>query len=147
MARDPVDAAVPAQFSGLYVEACNVLDASPRASAAVSRHCLQHLLHECAKVKPGNLNGEIQEVLDSGSVPSHVADSLDAVRTIGNFAAHPIKSTSSGQVVDVEPGEAEWNLDTIQSLFDFYFVQPAKTAARRAALNQKLADAKKPLLK
>jgi hypothetical protein len=33
---------------------------------------------------------------------------LDAIRTIGNFAAHPIKSTSSGEIVDVEPGEAEW---------------------------------------
>jgi hypothetical protein len=29
------------------------------------------------------------------------------VRTIGNFAAHPIKSTSTGTIVDVEPGEAE----------------------------------------
>jgi len=93
------------------------------------------------------LDAETQQVLDSHSVPSHIADSLDAIRTVGNFAAHPIKSTSSGEVVDVEPGEAQWDLDTVEALLDFYFVQPAKTAARRAALNKKLADAKKPPLK
>jgi Domain of unknown function (DUF4145) len=147
LAREPVDKAVPNDFASLYVEACNTLEGSPRASAALSRHCLQHILRECAKVKHGNLDSEIQQVLDSKDLPSHIGDSLDAVRTLGNFAAHPIKSTSSGEVVNVEPGEAEWNVDTLLSLFDFYFVQPARTAARRAALNQKLSDARKPPLK
>ena len=146
-AREPLDKAVPNDFASLYVEACNTLESSPRASAALSRHCLQHILRECAKVKPGSLDSEIQQILDAKTVPSHITESLDAVRTIGNFAAHPIKSTSSGQVVDVETEETEWNLDTVLSLFDFYFVQPARTASRRAALNQKLADAKKPPLK
>jgi hypothetical protein len=50
------------------------------------------------------------------------------------------------EIVPVEPGEAEWNLDVLESLFDFYFVAPARTKARRDALNKKLADAgKKPL--
>jgi hypothetical protein len=108
---------------------------------------MQHILREKAKVKAPNLDQEIQRVLDGNMVPSHIADSLDAVRTVGNFAAHPIKSTSSGEVVDVEPGEAEWNLDTVEALFDFYFVQPAKIAVKREALNKKLADAGKPPLK
>jgi hypothetical protein len=145
--REPLDSAVPVEFSKDYIEACDVLDVSPKASAALSRRCLQHILRECAKVKKANLDNEIQQVLDSRAVPSHIADSLDAIRTVGNFAAHPIKSTSSGEVVDVEPGEAEWNLDTVEALFDFYFTQPAKTAARRDALNRKLTDAGKPPLK
>jgi hypothetical protein len=66
------------------------------------------------------------------------------VRQIGNFAAHPIKSTSTGEIVDVEEGEAEWNLDVLESLFDFYFVQPAIAAKRKADLNKKLKDAGKP---
>jgi hypothetical protein len=47
----------------------------------------------------------------------------------------------------VELGEAEWNLDVLESLFDFYFVQPARAKAKRDALNKKLADAGKPPLK
>jgi hypothetical protein len=43
--------------------------------------------------------------------------------------------------VEVETGEAEWNLDVLESLFDFYFVAPAPGAAGKAALNKKLADA------
>jgi hypothetical protein len=46
----------------------------------------------------------------------------------------------------VEPGEAEWNLDVLESLFDFYFVQPALHAKRKAALNPKLKEAGKPEL-
>jgi hypothetical protein len=35
----------------------------------------------------------------------------------GSFAAHEIKSKVTGAVVDVEVGEAEWNLDVLESLF------------------------------
>jgi hypothetical protein len=81
------------------------------------------------------------------TLPSHIADAVDSVRHIGNFAAHPIKSQQTGEVIDVEPGEAEWNLETVEALFDFYYVQPIRMAARRAALNEKLAEAGKPPLK
>jgi hypothetical protein len=111
--REPIDPSVPAAFAEDYIEACNVLDISPKASAALSRRVMQHILQVCAKVEAPNLYQEIQKVLDGKMVPSHIADSLDAVRTVGNFAAHPIKSTSSGEIVPVEAGEAEWNLDTV----------------------------------
>ena len=76
-----------------------------------------------------------------------MAEDLDAVRAIGNFAAHPIKLKNTGEVVDVEPGEAEWTLDVLDDLFDFYFVQPDKSRIRREALNKKLKDSGKPPLK
>jgi hypothetical protein len=69
------------------------------------------------------------------------------VRQLGNFAAHPIKSQHTGEVIPVEAGEAESTLDALESLFDFYFVEPAKANARKDALNNKLAEAGKPLLK
>jgi hypothetical protein len=97
-------------------------------------------------VKPGNLADEIDQVLKAHTLPGGVAEALDAVREIGNFAAHPTKSTSSGEVIDVEPGEAEWNLTVVEALMDIYYVQPARVSAKKAALNQKLADAgKNPL--
>ncbi len=145
--RTPPSPDVPKDFAVDYIEACLVFADSPKASAALSRRCLQHILREVAKVKHQDLYREIQEVLDSGKLPSHIADSLDAVRAIGNFAAHPIKSTASGEIVAVEAGEAEWNLDTLEALFDFYFVQPALTQRKRAALDAKLQSAGKPKLK
>jgi hypothetical protein len=119
---------------------------SAKASAALSRRCLQHILREVEKVKYSDLNSEIQEVLNRGKLPSHISESIDAVRNIGNFAAHPIKSKSTGEILPVEPGEAEWTLDVLESLFDFYFVQPAITAYKKAALDAKLKEAgKKPV--
>lgn len=147
VSRSPLSPDVPEQFAADYREACLTLADSPKASAALSRRCLQHILREVAKVKHGNLADEIQSVIDSRAVPTHLVDSLDAIRNIGNFAAHPIKSKSSGEVLDVEPGEAEWNLDVLESLFDFYFVQPAEIQRKRDALNAKLKEAGKPELK
>lgn len=140
-------AEVPKNFTLDYTEACLVLSDSPKASAALSRRCLQHLLRESAGVKKADLADEIQQVIDSRQLPSHLSESLDAIRNTGNFAAHPIKSKSTGEIVDVEPGEAEWNLDVLESLFDFFFVQPALLMRKRAALDKKLSDAGKPPMK
>jgi hypothetical protein len=145
--RSPLPPEVPQDYASDYAEACLVLADSAKASAALSRRCLQHLLRTEAKVKPGNLADEIQQVIDSCMLPTHLTESLDGIRNIGNFAAHPIKSKSSGEIVEVEPGEAEWNLDVLESLFDFYFVQPASLKKKRDALNKKLADAGKPPMK
>jgi len=130
-----------------YTEACLVFPDSAKASAALSRRCLQHILREAAKVKPGDLSSEIQQVLDSGKLPSHVAEAIDAVRNTGNFAAHPMKSQSTGEIVPVEAGEAEWNLDVSEALFDFYFVQPGLLKKKKDALNAKLQEAGKPPMK
>jgi Domain of unknown function (DUF4145) len=144
IARAPVPPEVPPEIVEDYKEACLVLADSPKASAALSRRCLQNLLRGAGGVKPGDLFDEIQQVMDSKSLPSALAQSIDAVRVTGNFAAHPIKSKNTGQVVPVEPHEAEWNLDVLESLFDFYFVLPARIQAKRDALNKKTGDAGKP---
>jgi hypothetical protein len=141
--RRPLPSEVKDSFASDYAQACLILTDSPNASAALSRRCLQHILREKAGVTKGNLADEIQQVLDSRQLPSYLADSLDAVRNTGNFAAHPIKSKSSSEIVDVEPGEAEWNLDVIEALFDFFFVQPEVIRIKREDLNKKLIDAGK----
>ena len=146
-ARAPLGKDVKDSFASDYREACNVLADSPRASAAMSRYCLQRLLREKAGVKHSDLSGEIDQVMVSKTLPSDLAEDLDAIRAIGNFAAHPIKSKNTGQIVDVEPGEAEHLLTVLEELFDFYFVRTAERAAKRAEINKKLADAGKPPLK
>ena len=143
----PVPVEVEDEFANDFREACLVIGDSEKASAALSRRCLQNLMREKADTKAKDLAPQIQEVLDSGKLPSHLADAIDGVRVIGNFAAHPIKSTRTGEVIEVEPGEAEWLLETLEGFFDFYFVQPAKLEKKRGALNEKLKDAGKPPLK
>lgn len=135
------------KFWNDYDEACRTLAMSPKASAALSRRCLQNILREKAGVKKGDLSKEIQQVIGTGNLPSLLADSIDAIRNIGNFAAHPTKDKATGEIVEVEPGEAEWLLDVLEDLMDFYFIQPQKAAARKAELNKKLEAVGKPPMK
>ena len=68
---------------------------------------------------PNDLAKAIREVVNNPAIPSDVSASLDAIRNIGNFSAHANKSVNTGEIVAVEPGEAEWCLDTLEILFDF----------------------------
>lgn len=138
-----VDAHVAEDFN----EAILIQPFSAKASAALARRCLQTILREKASVKKGDLANEISEVLSNGHIPTYLSESIDAIRNIGNFAAHPIKSTSTGTIVPVEPDEVEWLLDVLESLMDFYYVQPALLKAKRERLNMKLSDAGKPPMK
>ena len=145
--RSPCPPEVPEGIAQDYNEACLVLSDSPKASAALNRRCLQNLLEDAAQVKPGdNLAAQIEQAMKS--LPAYLAEQIDAVRNIGNFAAHPIKSQNTGQIQPVEPGEAEWNIEILEALFDFYYVKPATIQKKRQVLDKKLKDAgKKPMKK
>ncbi|MDI9311867.1 MAG: DUF4145 domain-containing protein [Limnohabitans sp.] len=145
--RSALPPEIPDLFREEFNEACSVLCVSAKASAALSRRCLQLLLREKAGIKHDDLAREIQQVIDSKQLPTHLRENIDAIRNIGNFAAHPSKSKSTGEIVTVEPGEAEWNLDVIELLFDFYFVQPERSKQKQEALNKKLNDLGKPEMK
>ncbi len=145
--RPPAPPEVPKPIAEDFDEAGLILELSPKASAALSRRCLQAILHEAGKFDDRNLNDQIDKAIKSTSLPSAIGDGLHALRELGNFAAHPIPSQASGTITPVEPHEAEWALDVIESLFDFYYVQPAKLLQRRAAISAKLQSAGKPPLK
>lgn len=135
---------VPPAIAQDFNEAAAVFPISAQASAALSRRCLQHVL-EHAGFSHKDLSKAIEAAIASG-IPSYLAEGLDAIRNIGNFAAHPTKDKNTGEIVPVEPAEAEWNLDVLELLFDFYFIQPAVALSRTEALNAKLeAAGKKPM--
>jgi hypothetical protein len=140
------DPSVPAELADDFNEAGLILNDSPKASAALTRTCLQTLLRLLGFAQH-DLVKQIQALLDAKTLPSHLAENLDAVRNIGNFAAHPLKDTNTGAILPVEAHEAEWNVALLEGLFDFYYVQPAKDKAKMAALNAKLAKAGKPPVK
>ena len=120
---------------------------SPKASAAISRRLLQDVLRERFAITKRDLSKAIEDFIALSDIPSHLANAVDAIRNVGNLAAHPLKDRSTGMVLDVEPGEAEWLLDVLESLFDFAFVQPERLRQQSEALNAKLAALGKPPMK
>lgn len=143
----PIPSEVPNPYASDFREAVAVLPHSAKASAALSRRNLQAIIRDKAGIKRRDLSQEIEELIKLPGFPSELAGNVDAVRNVGNFAAHPMKTTNTGEILDVEPHEADWLLEVLEGLFDFYFVQPAASKARRAALDAKLASAGKPPMK
>jgi hypothetical protein len=145
--RGPASAQVPPEVAQDYIEACNVLPISAKASAALSRRCLQHMLRSHgyeAKDLANEIDLLLKETDPLKALPIRLRETIDAIRNFGNFAAHPNKDNATLEIIDVEPHEAEWCLETIEELFEHFYVGPAIAAARKAALNEKLASIGKP---
>jgi Domain of unknown function (DUF4145) len=145
-ARGPVPIVVPPGIAEDYVEACNVLSISPKASAALSRRCLQNILRNHG-YKAKQLWQEIDLVLaetdTTKALPTNLRLSIDGIRHFGNFAAHPTEDVSTLEIIDVETGEAEWCLQILEDMFEHFYVRTADVLARKAALDAKLIAAGK----
>lgn len=142
--RNSAPQEVPYEIAQDFNEACLVENLSNKASASLWRRCLQNIFHD-QWIKKKDLNQEIDEVIKQ--LPSYLSEAVDAIRHIWNFSTHPIKYQQTWEIVEVEEWETEWILDTLEWLFDFYYVSPTKTKEKRDALNTKLQAIWKPLLK
>jgi Domain of unknown function (DUF4145) len=120
---------------------------STKASAALSRRCLQTILRNQGYAQR-DLAHQIDALLGeqdlAKAIPMALRETVDAIRNFGNFSAHPVTDQTTLQIIPVEPHEAEWCLEILEEMFDHYYVRPAQAAARKAALNAKLAAAGKP---
>lgn len=129
-----------------YKAACETLEVSPEAAATMARRCLEELLHDQG-YNDKNLVKKIEALLGESDPKKHLPlglhKSVDHIRAFGNFGAHPLTDTNSLQIIDVEPGEAEWCITTLEGLFEHYFERPALVAANIAASNAKLQAAGK----
>jgi len=127
-----------------------VLPISKKSSAALARRCLQEVLRANGYVHR-DLAAQIDALLNEPdpkkAIPTSLRQTVDAVRNFGNFAAHTITDQTTLQVIDVQPGEAEWCLDILDEMFDHYYVKPAQAEARKKALDAKLKAAGKPASK
>jgi len=145
--RGPVPTDVPADVAADYVEAAIVLPYSPKASAALSRRCLQAVLREAGYTQKDlakQIDAALSETQGQKALPTGPHSTLDAIRNFGNFSAHPITDETTLQIMDVEDHEAEYCLDILDNLFDHYYVRPAEAKRKRAALDAKLKSAGKP---
>ena len=74
---------VPPAIREDYIEACLIVELSPKASATLSRRCLQGIIRDFWKVKAGRLVDEIKEI--QNKVDPLTWDAIEAVRKIGNI--------------------------------------------------------------
>jgi hypothetical protein len=137
--RAPAEvAAEHPEVSRDFAEATKLLNVSPMASAAMSRRCLQHLIRKKVGITRRTLKAEIDALIDTKQLPSHLEQQLDYLRQLGNTAAHPLENEVTGQLVEVDMPEAEWSIEVLKDLFDHYYVKPARGAAKLLALQKKL---------
>jgi hypothetical protein len=77
-------------------------------------------------------------------IPYDIANSIDVVRNFGNFSAHEITNKTTAEILEVELGEAEWSINLIDQVIEYYYVRLVQEDAKIADLNKKLVDAGKP---
>lgn len=103
---------VPKPIIDDYNEACLIVDLSPKASATLSRRCLQGMIRDFFGIQKSRLKDEIDEL--KGKVEPEIWDAIQSVRTVGNIGAHMEKDINV--IVDVDPKEAELLIELIELL-------------------------------
>jgi hypothetical protein len=126
---------IPESLRRDYEEACAIRDLSPKASATITRRCIQGIIRDFCGITKGRLIDEIRELrrrVDAGQAPAGVqADTvtaIDHVRTIGNIGAH--MEGDINLIVDVDPDEAQILIGLTEILFVEWYVS-RDTRARR----------------
>lgn len=110
---------VPQAIRNDYEEAYAIVNLSPKASATLSRRCLQGMIRDFFEVKEKTLYAEIDAIKDQ--IPPKQWAVLDGVRKIGNIGAHMEKDINC--IVDIDPEEAEKLLKLIELLIDQWYIQ------------------------
>ncbi|WP_155962203.1 DUF4145 domain-containing protein [Streptococcus ruminantium] len=78
---------MPSDIKEIFIEAGQILDKSPRASAALSRLAIEKLVGHL-EIEGKDLNSKIGKLVSKG-MPIEIQQMLDSVRVIGNNAVHP----------------------------------------------------------
>lgn len=109
---------IPLAIQNDYLEAVAICELSPKASATLSRRCLQGMIHDFWGIKEKNLNAEITSL--KGRIPAAQWSAIDALRKIGNIGAHMEKDINI--IVDVDPDEAKTLIKLIELLIDKWYI-------------------------
>jgi Domain of unknown function (DUF4145) len=135
-----LDPLVPEKFRKDYGEAAAILDMSPRMSGVLSRRILADLLEDYAKLDQFSLNARIKAFIADTSHTSRLRENLHHLREIGDFGAHTQKNDQA-EIVDVGRDEAEWTLDILDGLFDYFIIAPERDRQMRDTMDERLKAA------
>lgn len=141
----PLPDYIPEEIRNSYKEACLIVENSPKASAAMSRRCLQGIVRDFWNIpsgKRGNLGAEISYIKDK--IDPDTYDAIRAVREVGDIGAHMEKSVDT--IVDVDPREARLLIELIETLIEEWYVARNKRTIRNLALKS-LTEEKRELKK
>lgn len=115
---------VPQSIRKDYEEACQIVNLSAKASATLSRRCLQGIIRDYWQITNKNsLYNEIEAINDK--VDPQVKKVLDSVRQIGNIGAHMEKDINL--IVDIDPHEAERLIKLIEYLIEQWYIKRHET--------------------
>jgi hypothetical protein len=109
---------IPSPIVTDYNEACKIKSLSPKASATLSRRCLQGMIRNFYGISKATLALEINAIQDKVDATTWLA--IDAVRNIGNIGAHMEKDINV--IIDVEPQEAQVLIGLIELLIKDWYV-------------------------
>jgi hypothetical protein len=109
---------IPKPIRDDYLEACLIRDLSPKASATLSRRCLQGMIRDFWGVTKASLKEEIEAIEEKVDLLTWKA--IDAVRKIGNIGAHMEKQIDL--IVDVDPDEASKLITLIEILIKDWYI-------------------------
>jgi hypothetical protein len=103
------------------------------------------LLKKYAGKDAKRLTAQIDSFTKESGHPSSLTSNLHHFREVGDFGAHT-QEDENASIIDVDREEAEWTLDLVDRLFDYFIVQPAKDEAIKGRLDAKIERAgRKPL--
>lgn len=128
---------VPQAIRTDYEEACTIRDLSPKASATLSRRCLQGMIRDFWGISKARLIEEVEALRDK--TDPETWEAIDAVRKIGNIGAHMEKDINL--IVDVDASEAQQLIGLIELLMKDWYIAKHQRQERLAAIVE-LRDAK-----
>jgi Domain of unknown function (DUF4145) len=102
-----------------YEEACLIRDLSPKASATLSRRCLQGIIRDFWGIAKARLKDEVDAL--QGKVDAPTWQAIDAVRSIGNIGAHMERDINL--IVEVEPDEAAMLIGLLEVLMEEWYIR------------------------
>jgi hypothetical protein len=117
-AAKPFPKYIPEPILQDYQEACLIADLSPKASATLSRRCLQGIIRDFWGIKKNRLVDEVGDL--QGKIDDTTWKAIDSVRSIGNIGAHMEKDINL--IVDVDPEEANLLLRLIEVLLKEWYI-------------------------
>lgn len=109
---------IPEAIRTDYLEACSILDKSPRAAATLARRCLQGMIRDFWNVHASSLAKEIDQIQDK--IPADQYRVLNSIRRLGNIGAHMEKDVNL--IIDIDPGEAQKLIKVLELLFKDWYI-------------------------
>lgn len=120
-AEKPCPEYIPEQIRQDYEEACLIADLSPKASATLSRRCIQSMIRDFCGISKNRLCDEIDEAAKLPNVTELQKKALHSLRKIGNIGAHPEKDIEL--ILDIEPGEAKLMISLIEFFIQNWYIK------------------------